>query len=572
MSEFSAMRAIGRINDLPLWAKMVIAPLAMLLAMIAMAWMTLGQLSAQRAAIDRLDTVVFERLRQAMALTDAVTSFHANLFHLMSVAANESDQKRRAAMADALGPQMQAAEKMLKELDAAIDENMRARSSALDKVFADYKSGALSVAEMSKTDAAYGAMLMGDADTQFQKLRRLLQDFCAELQQQRAGVARALVAGVDEARLTFLALLGGVLLLSAAASFAATRVTVRPAAALTRMMGALAAGDTSAEVPGRARRDEIGAMARAVQVFKETALEAAALATERERKAQEQQQRVERVAALAAEFDATATGALATVANAAGEMRATAGAMASTAEETNRQAGAVANASGQATANVQTVASATEELSATIDEIARQVAQSTEIAAKAVDEARGTNETVKSLSDAAREIGEVVKLIGDIASQTNLLALNATIEAARAGEAGKGFAVVASEVKTLANQTAKATEDITAQVAMMQKATGNTVGAIGAIGATIDEISRIATIVASAIEQQGAATRDIARNIQQAAERTGEVSSTIGGVTAAAAETGSAAHQVQRAATALSEQSDALRAEIDRFLVALKAA
>ena len=560
------------LNNLPLWAKMLIAPVVMLVAMLAMAWMTFDEFGAQRADVRRLDAVVFERLRSAMAVTDSVTSFHANLYHLMSVAANESDQNRRATMADALVPQMAQSEALLKALSDNLDETARTRFAPVAKTFAAYKNGALQVADMSKADAAYGAMLMGDAESQFHKLRGLLQEFVADLQSQRATVAAEMTASMDQTRSRFLAILALAVAASAAATIFISRLTARPVLTLTKMMSALAAGDTSIDVPGRDRRDEIGAMAGAVQVFKETALQASSLAAEGEKRRIEQQRRVERVDALASAFERTTTTVIRTVSGAASELRSTASAMAATAEETSRQATAAGDASRHAESNVGTVASAAEELSSTITEIGRQVEQSTTVAGKAVEEAQRTDSAVRGLAEAAQKIGNVVSLINDIASQTNLLALNATIEAARAGDAGKGFAVVASEVKSLANQTAKATEDIAQQVASMQQATSNTVGAIGTIGAIIKEISGIAAVIASAIDQQGAAAREIAGNVQEAAVRTGEVSTNIGGVTSAAADTGAAANQVLKATTQLAEQADALRDEVDRFLAELKAA
>ena len=251
------------------------------------------------------------------------------------------------------------------------------------------------------------------------------------------------------------------------------------------------------------------------------------------------------------------------------EMLGSAEAMAATAEETSRQSSVVAAASEEATTNVQTVASAAEELASSIDEIGRQVAESANIAEGAVEEAQRTNDTVKSLSEASQKIGEVVNLISDIAGQTNLLALNATIEAARAGEAGKGFAVVASEVKSLANQTAKATEDIASQIGAIQAATSESVTAIEGIVGTIGQISEIATAIASSVEEQGAATQEISNSVQQAAQGTQEVSNTIQTVTQAAQESGESAGQVKEASNELSQQSEGMRATIENFIAGI---
>jgi methyl-accepting chemotaxis protein len=275
---------------------------------------------------------------------------------------------------------------------------------------------------------------------------------------------------------------------------------------------------------------------------------------------------------LADDLESTVKKVVDAVSQSAAGIGGTAQSMSATAKESNRQTTAVAAASVQATTNVQTVAAAAEELSASISEISRQVAQSAKIAGQAVEDAERTNATVKSLAEAAQKIGDVVKLINDIAGQTNLLALNATIEAARAGDAGKGFAVVASEVKSLANQTAKATEDIAAQIGAIQTATQNSVQAIGGIGKVIGEINGIATTIASAVEEQGAATQEIARNVQQAAAGTQEVSANIEGVKEAAAETGRSADQVLNAAGKLAQHSTTLSAEVDTFLKKIRTA
>jgi methyl-accepting chemotaxis protein len=349
------------------------------------------------------------------------------------------------------------------------------------------------------------------------------------------------------------------------------RVT-KPIMQMTATMRKLADGDHDVEVTGADRGDELGAMARAVEVFKQNAIEREELQSEQADRHVAREQQAERMGVLISQFDGSIGDVVETVASASVELQATAKALADTAEQTNQQSMAVASATVQATGNVQTVAAASEELSSSIGEIGRQVNQSTKIAGKAVDEAARTNQTIQGLEEAARKIGDVVTLISDIAQQTNLLALNATIEAARAGEAGKGFAVVASEVKSLATQTAKATEDIAAQIASMQAVTGDAVGAIGGIGATIGEISEITAAIAAAVEEQGAATQEISRNVQQAAQGTGDISANIEQVTEAATGTGAASKQVLEAVGKLSCGAEDLRAGVDRFLVEIKAA
>ena len=346
----------------------------------------------------------------------------------------------------------------------------------------------------------------------------------------------------------------------------------RPLATMQEAMTGLADGDETIEVPATERTDEIGDMARAVQVFKENMIHNGELAEAQRREQDARQQRTERIEAHTREFDSVVSAAVESVATAAGRMRTTAEGLSSTADEANRQSTVVAAASDEASSNVQTVASSAEELSGSISEISRQVAQSTEIAASAVKEAERTNEMMQGLAQSSQKIGEVVSLITDIAEQTNLLALNATIEAARAGEAGKGFAVVASEVKNLANQTAKATEEIGAQITGIQGATGDAVEAIKVISKTIGEINEIASVIATAVEEQGAATRKIARNVEQAASGTQQVAENITGVTRTAGETGTASGQILNAANDLSRQSETLKEEVTRFLHTMRAA
>ncbi|MBL8839768.1 MAG: HAMP domain-containing protein [Alphaproteobacteria bacterium] len=351
------------------------------------------------------------------------------------------------------------------------------------------------------------------------------------------------------------------------------RALTRPIAAMTGAMGALAGGELGVDIPASDYGNEVGAMARAVQVFKDNAIRVRQM--EADAAAQKERAEAEKraaMAALAASFEASVGGVVKTITAASTEMHAAAESLTATAEETARQSGAVAAASEEASTNVQTVASASEELNSSVGEIGRQVASSAAMSSRAVAQAEATNGTVRGLADAAQRIGDVVQLISEIAGQTNLLALNATIEAARAGEMGKGFAVVASEVKSLATQTAKATDEIAAQIAAIQGATGNAVGAIDGIGRTIAELSQVASAIASAVEEQGAATREIARNIQQAAAGTGEVSNNIAGVNQAAGQTGAAAAQILGSSGELAQQAEVLQLEVAKFLAAVRAA
>jgi methyl-accepting chemotaxis protein len=357
-----------------------------------------------------------------------------------------------------------------------------------------------------------------------------------------------------------------------AALFGLVRIA-RPIQAMTGAMARLARGDASIEIPLTLRRDEIGAMAAAVQVFKDNLIQNHRLAAEAEeaRLAAENLRR-SGMREMADRFAQAVGLIIEQVSTSASGLQATAQAMTATAAETADQSTAVAAAAEEAAGNVNTVAAAAEQLGTSVQEIGRQVDGSAKLARNAVDETDQTGALVQELSLSVARIGDVAGLIASIASQTNLLALNATIEAARAGDAGRGFAVVASEVKALAEQTARATDEISGQIARVQLSTGEAVSAIGAITARIREIDGVATSIAAAVEQQGAATQEIVRNVGQAAQGTGAVTRNIVIVAGAAEETGRAASDVLREATGLSAKSEHLTDEVKRFLESLRAA
>jgi methyl-accepting chemotaxis protein len=426
---------------------------------------------------------------------------------------------------------------------------------------------------LAKGDRDAAAKAYADISNAYSAHRAVIDDIVKKTNDDNA----AFEAGATQRVTTFTIILwvisGLVFAVIGAGLFGMMVGVIRPMTGMTDVMARLAGGRLDIEIPSLHRQDEVGAMARAVQVFRENALRVEAMeADQAGMQAKADQDRKAAMADVAASFEQAVGRIIETVSQASSEIEHASADLTAKARSNDQLSTAAATASERSSSNVQSAATASEQMAASVAEIGRQVQQSESVTHEAVRQAEQTNARIAELSQSAGRIGEVVKMIAAVAEQTNLLALNATIEAARAGEAGRGFAVVASEVKALAAQTAKATEEIGAQITQMQSATEHSVSAIKGISATIGQISDIATAIAGAVEQQGASTQGIAHNVQQAARDTVEVGKSLADVSRGAADTNTKAEQVHASARALSQEGSALKREVEKFLATIRAA
>jgi len=564
----------GWIRNVGLSWKVQFAPALLVLVLIGVGVYALMALRSNQAAVDAL---VSGPVRQSELASDLVTTAwiaHAKLYRLAATASNENDGKKIAAFAKEASAAAAKISDAVKAVEAAQGESKSANLEKLNAAVKSYFKQSKNAIEMADGDAGSALLFIKGAERSFDEIEKLTDDLVTRNSDSKdREIARAGIR-LDQQQLTLTVVLLFVAFSGIIVSFLIGRSISRPVVTMSTALRELAMGNFDVHLPGLTRGDEVGQMARAIQEFKVQAIAKA------ERETSEREEKNRELAAsrraelhnLAESFERAVGNIIEKVGTASSELESSAVILTKSSSATQELSTVAATASEETSSNVQSVAAATDEMTSSIGEIGRQVTESNRIANEAVNQAEKTDARIAELSLAAGRIGDVTQLITTIAEQTNLLALNATIEAARAGEAGRGFAVVAQEVKALAAQTAKATSEISTQIAGMQTATQDSVLAIKEISGTIGRVSEIAATIAAAIEQQGAATHEIARSVQQAAVGSSQVASSVADVNRRAGDTGSASAQVLSSAQLLSDENKRLKAEVVKFLATVRAA
>ncbi|WP_169566689.1 methyl-accepting chemotaxis protein [Sneathiella limimaris] len=586
-----------KLRNLSISKKLLISPIIFVIALVVLGILSISKSQSNLDTMEVLYTQAESKNGAAYRFQRDLQAFNGNLFRLISQVGAGVDEAILAEFRKQLLAYLQGANKSLADFieNGKYSEQEITLLEKLQGELTEYGKDVETVIEMTEIDPATAVVMMVSADDKFKVLYKTIDELVKVWQAEGKDRFETAIADGESGVQQFIVISVLAFLIAAGVTFLVIRMIRVPVQNLTTVMSELSQGNKEVDVPNHEDKDEIGEMARAVLVFKENAIEQERLQAEAEkhaeeeaereriaqeeklkretaerereqREAAEKQARADHVAKLIADFEQEVSQVMETVSLATRELQATANTMSNTAGSSQELAEGVASASTEASQNVQTVASAAEELSSSINEISRQVQQANEVSEKAVVEASNSTHSVSTLADTAKKISEVVDMINDIAGQTNLLALNATIEAARAGDAGKGFAVVASEVKSLANQTARATEEIAQQINDMQNATESAVSAIANIDSVINSIRQSTVGISSAIEEQSAATNEISRNVQEASNGTNQVSQKIGTVSEKASETGAAAQEVQSASVRLDELSQKLKRDIEGFL------